>query len=440
MGTECFGSIVDHAIGGGWGKEESFDGSEKVAVIRGTDFSNIASLNFDAVPRRFEEKNKAERRKLRHGDIVLEISGGSPSSDQSTGRTLLITDTVLSHFDCDVIPASFCRLVRLKQQLVDSRYAYYHLQEMYQSRRATAYEQQSTGISNFQFTHFLEAEKINLPPLTEQRAIAGVLGSFDNKIDLNRRMNQSLQAMARALFQSWFVDFDPVRAKAAGQPPAGMDPATADLFPAESEDSALGDIPKGWKVSTLGDVLKSSSNGLSVEEMDGNAAYIGLEHMPRRSIALDQWGTAAGLQSNKNSFNRGDILFGKLRPYFHKVGIAPIDGVCSTDILVLAPKTPAWFGFAFCHCISDKLIAHATALSNGAKMPRTKWSDLRDYKVVLPPKSIAEDFTARLWPLFDRIIANIHESRTLSALRDTLLPHLLSGKLSVDTLLVGGGL
>ena len=124
----------------------------------------------------------------------------------------------------------------------------------------------------------------------------------------------SSDLMARALFQSWFVDFDPVRAKAAGQTPAGIDPATADLFPAEFEDSALGEFPKGWRVGTLGDVLKMMSKGISVEEMDDAAAYIGLEHMPRRSIALDQWDTAAELQSNKSGFNRGDILFGKLRP------------------------------------------------------------------------------------------------------------------------------
>ena len=97
--------------------------------------------------------------------------------------------------------------------------------------------------------------KVPLPPLTEQKAIAGVLGALDDKIEVNQRMNATMEAMARALFQSWFVDFDPVHAKAAGRPPSGMDAATAALFPASFQDSALGDIPEGWSVEPVGDVV-----------------------------------------------------------------------------------------------------------------------------------------------------------------------------------------
>ena len=103
--------------------------------------------------------------------------------------------------------------------------------------------------------------RVALPPLAEQKAIAAVLGALDDKIELNRRMNATLEAMARALFQSWFVDFDPVRAKLDGRQPAGLDPATAALFPNEFEDSTLGPIPKGWTVAAICDKIQLLSGG-----------------------------------------------------------------------------------------------------------------------------------------------------------------------------------
>ena len=104
---------------------------------------------------------------------------------------------------------------------------------------------------------------VKLPPLSEQKAIAHILSSLDDKIELNRQMNETLEAMARAIFKSWFVDFDPVRAKMEGRQPAGMDAATADLFPDEFEESSLGLIPKGWKVKKLGDLAQNISRNLS---------------------------------------------------------------------------------------------------------------------------------------------------------------------------------
>lgn len=273
--------------------------------------------------------------------------------------------------------------------------------------------------------------RLNLPPLAEQKAIAAVLGALDDKIELNRRMNATLEAMARALFQSWFVDFDPVRAQLDGRPPAALDPATAALFPDHLENSPLGHIPKGWTAGKLGDISANSRRGVQPGDIAPNTPYIALEHMPRRCIALGDWDASADVASGKSAFKKGEILFGKLRPYFHKVGVAPFDGVCSTDILVLAPKSPEWFGFLLGHASSDELIQFTDLASTGTKMPRTNWSDISSFKVALPPKPIAAAFTRNIQPMLDRIHANLHQSRTLATLRDTLLPKLLSGELSV---------
>jgi type I restriction enzyme S subunit len=276
----------------------------------------------------------------------------------------------------------------------------------------------------------LRSITLSLPPLSEQRAIAHILGTLDDKIDLNRRMNETLEAIARALFTSWFIDFDPVHAKAQGRDP-GLPQPLADLFPDSFEDSELGEIPKGWHVGTLGDVAEHPRRSVQPSEIDSSAPYIALEHMPRHCIALSEWSAADGLESNKFEFKQGEILFGKLRPYFHKVGVAPVNGVCSTDIVIVAPRESAWFGFVLGHLSSDAFVEHTTSGSTGTKMPRTSWGEMGRYPAVIPPKNVATAFTAQVRPAIDHINSSIHESRTLAALRDALLPKLISGELRV---------
>ena len=275
----------------------------------------------------------------------------------------------------------------------------------------------------------LSALSLHLPPLSNQRAIAHILSTIDNKIELNRQMNETLEAIARAIFKSWFVDFDPVRAKMEGRLPAGMDAATAILFPSAFQDSPLGKIPGGWKVGTLGEIAKNVRQSVKASEIGSDELYIGLEHMPRRSITLSEWQTADGLGSNKYRFRKGEILFGKLRPYFHKVGVAPLDGVCSTDILVIQPIDSEWFGIVLGFVSSDEFIAYTNAYSAGTRMPRTNWKDMSRYEIVLPQVEVSQKYTEFIRPFIERIIENIHQSHTLSQIRDALLPKLLSGEL-----------
>jgi type I restriction enzyme S subunit len=268
------------------------------------------------------------------------------------------------------------------------------------------------------------------PSLPEQRAIASVLGALDDKIDLNRRMCQTLEEMARALFKSWFVDFDPVRAKMEGRDP-GLPKEIADLFPSRLVDSELGPIPEGWTASDFGCIAEARREGVAANQIDAATNYIGLEHMPRRSISLWEWESGDAIESNKSRFAKGDILFGKLRPYFHKVGVAPIDGVCSTDIIVIQPKNRAAFGAVLGLASSDDFVAYTDKRSAGTRMPRTNWSDMAAYPVAVPPSAVLSAHDSIIRPLAERIASAIHEVRLLQALRDTLLPKLISGEIRV---------
>ncbi|WP_347268645.1 hypothetical protein [Paracoccus sp. (in: a-proteobacteria)] len=181
-------------------------------------------------------------------------------------------------------------------------------------------------------------------------------------------------------------------------------------------------------MGTLGEIATARNDGVDPAAVDDATPYIGLEHMPRGSIALADWDGAAKVSSNKTAFSAGDFLFGKLRPYFHKVGIAPVAGICSTDIVVVRPSAPAWRGFVIA-CISGAdFVAYTDKTSTGTKMPRTSWRIMSKYPVAVPPVAVAEAFDGLVAPMLDRIRANILESRTLARTRDLLLPRLMSGE------------
>jgi len=322
-------------------------------------------------------------------------------------------------------------VIRGRLGVTDNEFAYYLTQSPVLRDYSVS---QMTGTSGRQRvpTAALDHIDVALPPLPEQRSIAHILGALDDKIELNRQMNRTLEQMARAIFQDWFVDFGPVRAKLEGREPY-LPPELWTLFPDRLVDSVLGKIPEGWEVGNIGDVANQRRKGVKPGNIRPETPYIALEHMPRKCIALSDWDSAKGLASGKFGFKERDLLFGKLRPYFHKVGVAPLDGVCSTDIVVVSPKSKDWFGFTLGHLSSAEFVEYTDAASTGTRMPRTNWTDMAAYKVQIPDGELAKAFTRVVQPWVDRIVSSIHESRSLVAQRDALLPKLVSGAMELNT-------
>ena len=271
---------------------------------------------------------------------------------------------------------------------------------------------------------------VAVPSPTEQREIAHILGTLDDKIELNRRMNETLEAMVRGLFKSWFVNFEPVRAKMVGSGII-LPKHVADLFPDMLTGSEIGQIPDGWSVGCVGDVVSSERRGVDTIDLRVDLPYIGLEHMPRGSIAVTEWGSSEDVSSRKSAFSKGDLLFGKLRPYFRKVGLAPVSGVCSTDIVVMSPKKKIWSAFALMVVSSADFVNYADRTSTGTRMPRTSWKTMKSYSVCFPPERVAREFQNVVGPMLERIDVNIHSIRQLQDMRDMLLPKLVSGELLV---------
>ena len=266
------------------------------------------------------------------------------------------------------------------------------------------------------------------PPLQEQQEVAATLDSLESKIELNRRTNETLDAMARAIFRDWFVDFGATRAKTDGHA-SYLAPELWNLFPDALDEE---DKPEGWKTKSLADVADSPRRGVSPAYVDEDTPYIGLEHMPRRSIALNEWEGAGKVTSSKSVFKKGEFLFGKLRPYFHKVGIAPLDGICSTDIVVITPRASNLAAFTLAHISSEEFVDYTYKTSTGTKMPRTSWKTMGQYKICLPPEQITGAFQNLTQPLIEGMNANIHESRALARTRDFLLPKLMAGEIRLQ--------
>ncbi|WP_394415212.1 restriction endonuclease subunit S [Sulfitobacter sp. 1A12126] len=327
----------------------------------------------------------------------------------------------ISYVDEDYWPLNTCMYVTdFKGN--DPRFVYSFLSTLNLSGHNSGSAQPSLN------RNYIYPIQIDVPNPPEQREIAAILGALDDKIEVNRKASATLDEMARALYRSWFVDFDPVHARAQGRPPAHMPPETAALFPDSFGDNGL---PEGWIFGTLAGVASQSRQSVKPDQISPETPYIGLEHMPRKSIALPDWGTAADIGSQKSSIAAGEFLFGKLRPYFHKVGIAPVDGICSTDIIVIRPNALDWAGFVLSVISSDEFVEHTNAGSSGTRMPRTNWSDMAAYGMPLPSDTVAAAFEMIVRPWRERIVSGIHENRTLAALRDSLLPKLMSGEIRV---------
>ena len=282
----------------------------------------------------------------------------------------------------------------------------------------------------------IRALPILIPPLAEQKAIASILGALDDKIELNRRMNATLEAMARALFQSWFVDFDPVRSKLDGRKPEGMDKATAALFPDAFQESSLGEIPQDWRLGSLGELVQLRTDRVDATPAKDSIRYIALEDMPSKSIDLSNFQLGSSVNSSITAFCKGDVLFGSMRPYFHKVGLAFFNGITRTTTFVLRPKKDCFRHFALLHFFSDDVVAYSTTASVGTTIPYVRWDSMESYNIAVPPDLLLEAFEKTVSLLVKRIAAQGEESRTLANLRDTLLPKLLSGELSVVNFLL----
>ena len=275
------------------------------------------------------------------------------------------------------------------------------------------------------------------PPISEQRAIAHILGTLDDKIELNRRMNETLEEMARALFKSWFVDFDPVRAKMEGRD-TGLPPDVADLFPDRLVESELGEIPEGWEVKTVGTIASIVGGTTpSIKQVQywegGTHCWATPKDLSSLSVPVllktERKITDAGLgKIGSGLLPLGTVLLSSRAPIGY-LAIAETPAAINQGFIGILPhdEISNLFMLYWCEASHDEIINHA----NGSTFLEISKSSFRQLSVVVPDESAMKKFDGLARPLYNRIVSNERQSRRLAALRDTLLPKLMSGELRV---------
>ncbi len=277
-----------------------------------------------------------------------------------------------------------------------------------------------------------------MPPLPEQRAIAHILGTLDDKIELNRRMNETLEAMARALFKSWFVDFDPVRAKMEGrwrrgESLPGLPAHLYDLFPDRLVDSELGEIPEGWEVKPIGDLAEvvggSTPKTERPEYWEGGAHnWATPKDLSGISIPVlldtDRKITDAGLaQISSGLLPKGTVLLSSRAPIGY-LAIAETPVAINQGFIAMKarPGISNLFLLRWASAAHDEIVSHA----NGSTFLEISKTSFRPIRTVVPSTPVMEAFDRMSRPLFRKVVENERASRTLAAIRDALLPKLIS--------------
>ena len=287
-------------------------------------------------------------------------------------------------------------------------------------------------------TDRLQALQIPIPSKSEQTAVARVLTALDDKIELNRRMNETLEAMTRAIFKSWFVNFDPVRAKAEGRQPPGMNADTAALFPDSFQDSPLGKIPRGWRVGKLAEIAWLSRDSVNPGAFPDEV----FDHYSIPAFDEGRWPKEeAGIQikSNKSLVPPNSVLISKLNPRFPRVWLPSLSNgkrsIASTEFLVTSAREPFNCEYLFGLFTSESFFQVFATLVTGTSSShqRVRAEFLHEMDALIPPGNCAASFSRTAGPLYATVTANLTESRTLSAIRDTLLPKLVSGEIRVSS-------
>jgi len=247
------------------------------------------------------------------------------------------------------------------------------------------------------------------PPI--QKRLVDLIKPYDDLIENNRRRMTLLEDAARQLYREWFVRM---------------------RFPGHEHTPIINGVPEGWEDKTLGELCEEVRESVHPDALEPDTPYIGLGNMPRRSISLSEWGAVEQVTSNKHRFNEGDILFGKIRPYFHKVGIAFVDGVASSDAIVIRPLEPSLRGLVLMTVSSDPFVAMtAQTMKEGSKMPRADWKQMQTYPAPRPPVGLLDSFETSIQSIVEQLKALTFTNQKLAQARDLLLPRLMSGELAV---------
>ncbi|WP_051240630.1 restriction endonuclease subunit S [Tepidiphilus margaritifer] len=408
------------------------DGAEGIPLLRATNIKNQALELADVlfVPPALVR----DHQRLRRFDVVIAMSSGSRDA---VGRLAQLRR------DWVGCVGAFCGVVRADPKRVHPEYLGYVLQSP-AFRTHVETRAVGTAIMNLSRDRIL-GFTLRLPDLPEQSAIAHILGTLDDKIELNRKQNETLEAMARALFKAWFVDFEPVRAKMEGrwqrgQSLPGLPAHLYELFPDRLVESELGEIPEGWEVTSLAEFSSLNPETWTRSTRPKQIHYVDLSNTKWGRIESVANYDADNAPSRAQRVLRPlDTIVGTVRPGNGSYAMISDEGLTgSTGFAVLRPVQREFAELIYLAATSRENIERLSNLADGGAYPAVRPEVVSATPVPRAGKELINEFSRQVRPMLSGITDNEHVSRTLAELRDTLLPRLISGELRVSKLDIQG--
>ena len=273
-----------------------------------------------------------------------------------------------------------------------------------------------------------------IPPKQEQKRISNILSKLDKKIELNQKMNETLEEIAKTLFKSWFIDFDPVRAKAEGRP-TGLSKEISDLFPDSFEDSELGRIPKEWDIISISELVTKNTKSINTSNSEDFFEHFSIPAFDdEQQPVLDQ---GIHIKSNKTIIESGSLLVSKLNPDNPRIWIPKIkeeyQQICSTEFMVFTPSELTNLSFIWGLFTSSKILGLMCSMVTGTSKShqRVRPNDVLKITSIKPNQKLIHSYGILVEPILQKIMSNKTESKILSKIRDLLLPKLISGELEI---------
>lgn len=339
---------------------------------------------------------RLNRHKIEIGDILYSRRG-------DVGRCAFATEKEVGW-----LCGTGCLRVSIDTSKANPKFVFYQLQK---PDTVGWVEKHAVGATMLNLnTSILSRVPIEIPGLNTQNRIVAILSAYDNLVENNQKQIKLLEEAAQRLYKEWFVDL---------------------RFPGYETTPVVDGLPEGWESTTLENICALNKQVLAQTDIPPNIPYIGLEHMPRKDICLCEWGTSSEVLSSKFLYQEKDIIFGKIRPYFHKVGFALNSGIASTDSIIMRANEGVW-GLLLMTVSSVAFVDYVSkTCKEGSKMPRADWNQMKAYPILIPDEGTREKFEVNIGLITDRIKALALQNRGLAEARDRLLPKLMSGEIEV---------
>ena len=398
------------------------DAADAVRLLRGDNIGQGRLRWEDAKRWPLDKCSDLDGFKLREGDVVLAMD-----------RPWIPAGLKFAKVRRDDIPAFLVqRVARLRPRTgIATNFLHYVI-------ASSAFTQHIQNVTTGTAVPHISAKQIReyrfeLPDLSTQEACGDVLMALDDRIALLRETNATLEAIAQALFKSWFVDFDPVRAKQQGIAPAGMDEATAALFPDSLAESVLGLVPQSWRLGALDDLADLNSRSWSGRNHPERVRYLDLANVKDNEIvAVTDFAFDDAPSRARRALRNGDTIVGTVRPgnrSFAFIHEPEPHLTASTGFAVLSPRAVDNVAFVYLAATQDASIEHLAHVADGGAYPAVRPDVVSALACVVPSAAVLHAFNAAACRLLEKVSANQCQAQTLATLRDTLLPRLISGQL-----------